>query len=345
MSKKLKVEDYEQIVKIDRPDVGLKGFIAIHTTKPGSALGATRVYDYATEEEALQDAMRLARTMTYKCAIAKLPHGGGKAVLIGRPEVKNDAWLKAYAEEVNKLKGSFFTGEDVGMYQKDLSFLQQHSNYFIGTANKAGDSAPYAALGVFYCIQTTLNFVNGTPNLNRVTVAIKGLGKTGLELARFLTNEGAVVVGADINPAVAEHAKKFLPSIKIVPVEEINSISATIFAPCAMGDDLSEGQLGKIKAKIICGTANNQLQSPEVGDRFFEAGYICIPDYLANAGGLIDVADELEPGGYNKERVMQRISDLKKTCLEVLKTAKDQKISHYRVTNQIAEKQFTKIYA
>ncbi|GAC1413598.1 MAG: leucine dehydrogenase [Candidatus Doudnabacteria bacterium] len=344
MSASLDKKDYERIVKIDHPKSGLKGFIAIHTTKPGSALGATRMYNYSSEEEALKDAMRLAKNMTYKCAIANLPHGGGKAVLIGDPSIKTDDFLKSYAEEINKLEGIFYTGEDVGMYQQDIFFLQKHSCYFIGTKNKAGDSAPYAALSVLYCMETTLNFLRDTSqyseNLEGVTVAIKGLGKTGLEVARLLLARKAKVIGADINPNVIQKATAALPELGIVSVEEIISLPVDIFAPCALGDDLSERQLNLIRAEIVCGTANNQLESREVGDKFYQKGIVCIPDYLANAGGLIDVADELEPGGYQKHRVLQRIKDLKETCWEVLQRSKEEKISPYRIADKIAEARF-----
>jgi leucine dehydrogenase len=348
MSENLVVDGFERIVKIDRPEAGLKGYIAIHTTKPGAALGATRMYHYGSDEEALRDAMRLAKTMTYKCAIAKLPHGGGKVVLIGEPSIKTDDFLKAYADEINKLGGELFTGEDVGMYQQDIHFLQEHSKYFIGTKNKAGDSAPYAALGVLYCIETTLNFLKETQqysdNLNGVTVALKGLGKTGMELAKLLFLKGAQVIAADINTSAIEKAQAIFPELKIVSVEEIVTLPVTVFAPCALGDDLSTEQLNLIQAEIVCGTANNQLESRDVGDKYFQKGIICVPDYLANAGGLIDVADELEEGGYQKERVLQRILDLKITCLEVLRRSKEENISHYRIADQIAEAKFKNTY-
>lgn len=335
------LQKFENIVELVDPVTGLNGYIVIHTTRAGPALGATRMYPYQSKNEALLDAMRLARGMTYKCAIAKLPHGGGKAVLIGDPKTqKTPALLKKYAQEVTKLSGTFFTGEDVGMFAEDVYFMQQHGPYFIGSKGKAGDSSPYAALGVYYCMQTAIKFLEGSEDLAGKTIAIKGLGKTGSSLVKLLLEAGANVLGADINSLTAAEAQAKFPQIKLVSPEDIYAVDADIFAPCALGDDVSLKTIDVLKPKIICGVANNQLESREVADLFHQKGFLYIPDYLANAGGLIDVADELEPGGYSKERVLERIKQIKDTCMFVLKASKEKDIAPVRIADSIAEENF-----
>ncbi len=328
---------HEKVLEIDDAESGLSGFIAIHSTKLGPALGGTRIHNYASKEAALRDALRLSHAMTNKCAIAKLPYGGGKGVIILDPKRKNQKLLDSYAEHVKILKGKFYTGEDVGLSEADVQEMLKVCDYFIGRTGQAGDPSAYAALSVFYCIQVAMKFVYGSESLKGRTVAIKGLGKTGSELLRLVSAEGAKAIVADNNVEIIENVRAAYPDAQIVPAEEIISQQADIYAPCALGDEFNLKTAGLLKTKIICGTANNQLETPEIGTVLFEKGIVYIPDYVANAGGLINVADELEAGGYNKARVLQRIGNIKQTCALIIEESAKLKQATNFVADSLAE--------
>ncbi len=331
-------DGHEEISEMSDPVSGLHGFIAIHRSDHGRAIGGTRVFPYQSKEEALRDVLRLSRAMTYKCAIAKLPYGGGKAVIIADPtKDKTPKLLEKYAESVQNMQKSFFTGEDVGLEQKDVDFMLQFSDFFIGKRDEAGDPSAYAALSVFQCIKTSLKFLYNTDDLNNKTVAIKGLGKTGYELVRLCTEAGAKIIAAEVNAETLDKVKKDFPEMQVVDSEQIQFQEADIYAPCALGDEFDESTVQNIKVKIICGTANNQLQNPNVGDLIFQKGITYVPDYVANAGGLINVADELEQGGYNRERVIQRINGLEETLVEILEKSKQENTATNRVADKLAE--------
>lgn len=335
-------DEFEKIIKISDTEVGLRGFIVIHTTHLGPALGATRMFPYPSEDEALHDAKRLALTMTLKCAIAEIPHGGAKGVLIGNPlKDKTPELLKRYAEEVNSLNGSFCTGEDMGLSAEDVYYMQRFSRFFIGAKNKAGDSAPYAALGVFYCMQTVLEYKYGDSRMSNRTVAIKGVGKTGSELARIVIENGGKVIAADVNQKQIEALRSRYPDVQIADADRIHAVKADIFAPCALSDDLNIRSISELGAPIVCGVANNQLEGPKAGDMLFSKGIIYIPDYLANAGGLISVADELGDGGYNKDRVLKKISGLREKCLKVLQASHKEHLATNKVADRIAMQVFS----
>ena len=325
---------HEKIVELQDKKSGLRGFIAIHSTVMGPGIGGTRMFAYETTEEAIRDVLRLSYAMTYKCAISKLPLGGAKGVIIGDSHKdKTPEILKAYAKAVDKLQGEFYTGEDVGLSEEDVQYMLKFSPYFVGKSDQAGDPSAFAALSVFKCIQATLLYVNETESLDGKTVAIKGLGKTGAELVRLVLENKGNVIAAEINSKSLDGVVKKYPQIRIVSPDQISEVEADIYAPCALGDEITEENHTKINARIICGTANNQLQNANVGELIFKAGKIYVPDYLANAGGLINVADELEPGGYNRVRVLQRIEELKSVCRQVL----DRSIRGNIPTNMIAD--------
>ncbi|MBM3206561.1 MAG: Glu/Leu/Phe/Val dehydrogenase [Candidatus Staskawiczbacteria bacterium] len=335
-------DNHKKVIKFNDKDSGLKGFIAIHNDNLGSpAVGGTRMFPYKSESEAIIDVLRLSRAMTYKCAIAGVPYGGAKGVIIGDPKKdKTDVLLKAYAKEVESLKGSFCTGEDVGISQDDINLMLDVSDYFIGKPDLAGDPSPYASLSSFYAIQEAVNFVFQKKSLKGIKVAIKGVGKVGSELARLLSNEGAEIFVSDIDNLALENVKKIAPSVAIVDNDKISFLDVDVYSPCAMGGEFSLQNVEKIKAKIICGGANNQLSDDEVGDWLFRHEIYYVPDYIANSGGLINVVDELEKGGYNKDRVLKRIKKVKNTVNEVFSIAKKINKSPHRVADQITEKNF-----
>lgn len=322
-------------------DSKLKGFIVINNTNLGPAQGGTRIASYPTTKDALTDALKLAEAMTYKCAIVGLAFGGGKGVIVKQPGMTKKEILKEYALQVNKLKGKFYTGEDVGMEEADVQYMMKFGPYFNGKTGLAGDPSYFAALSVFHAIKKSLDFVFHSEKINGRSFAIKGVGKTGTFLAKFLSKEGGKVYVYDIDESKTNKLIKENKNI-LAGDKDISEMDVDIFCPCALGNDITSKNVNRIRAKIVCGTANNQLETIEVGDRLFERGILHVPDYVANAGGLINVSDELMPGGYNRKRVLKKIDNLKNILESILRKSKRDKISPIRVANRYAESIFLK---
>ena len=326
----------------DKP-TGLKGFIAIHSTNLGPAAGGTRYWSYPSEEEALQDVLNLSRAMTYKCAVAKVPYGGAKAVIIADPKkAKTRNFLAAYAQVVNLFKGNLITGEDVGIDERDIEILTKYSKFIVGRKTKAGDLSPWAALGVFSAMQAALSLVFGENHLERKTFAVKGLGKVGGELVRLIYENGGRVIGADVDSEKVALARKRFPGIKIVKPEEIHKQKCDVFAPCALGCEINSLTIKEFNCPIVCGAANNQLCEPEDGLLIHRRGILYVPDYLANAGGLINVVGELRRGGYDRKWVETKCLGIRKTTLDILKLSRKKNQPTSAIADRIAEKIFKK---
>lgn len=336
-------DEHRLVMRIEDKESGLKCFIAIHNDNLGSATGGTRMYDYRSEEEALLDVLRLSRAMTYKCALAGVKFGGGKGVIIGDPKKdKSEDLLRSYARKVNELGGKFTTGEDVGITEDDVQLMLEESPYFNGKRGLGGDPSPYTALGNFYAIQTAATEVFGSDDLSGKTVAVKGVGKVGSELVKLLIEEGINVYIADIDSMALDRVVVEYPHVKVVDPVEIHRLKVDIYAPCALGNEFTQKNKKEVKAKIICGSANNQLLSPDIGEWFFQNSVLYIPDYVANAGGLINVVDELEESGYQKERVLARIENIKDTVLKILELSRKRKKSLNLVADELAKQVFDK---
>ena len=341
VQKEKEFDGHKAVFRIENSKVGLRAFIAIHNDNRGPATGGTRFFPYHSEKEALADVLRLSRGMTYKAALAGLPHGGGKAVIIGDPKtVKNERLLSAYAEELNELSGKFFTGEDVGMTARDVKMLASKTKSMLGTTPQNDNPAYWTALGVFHAMQAALEEKFATSSTQGKTIAIKGLGKVGRELARLVLDDGGYVIGADIDPDAISTASEELPAIKIVPTKIIHAVKTAVYSPCAMSKDLTGQHIEEIKSSIVCGGANSQLATQADGERIYRKGILYIPDYLANAGGLINVVDELRPGGYNRERVKEGVERIKKTAQKVIRLSKEEKKSPHLIADALAEKNF-----
>lgn len=332
---------HEIVFTFENKNVGLKGFIAIHNTNRGPAVGGTRYWKYASEKDALRDVLNLSKAMTYKCAIAGVSYGGGKGVLMADPRhQKTAALLGAYTHEINKLKGRFYTGEDVGIDENDVRILSQYSRFIIGRPGVGGDPSPWAALGVFYAIQASLEFLFGSLEIKNHTFAIKGIGKVGNELCRLLYQNGAKITVADIDPARVASARKSFPNIAIANSAEIHKKAVDVYCPCALGSEFTKQTIAQLPCKIICGGANNQLENEKAGKAIHEKGILYIPDYVANAGGLINVVAELDQGGYNKEHVVERVRNIKKTVHDILTFSKRQEKSTAQVADELARSLF-----
>lgn len=331
-------DGHEMVSFINDERTGLRGFIAIHNTRLGPATGGTRYWTYNSEKDALRDVLKLSRAMTYKCALAGVAYGGGKGVIMRnsrRP--KNDALLQAYARAVNLFNGSFYTGEDVGMTEHDVEFLAGHCKFINGLPGRAGDPAPWAALGVFHSIEASLEAVFGTAAMEGRIFAIKGLGKLGSELARLIFEQGGEVYGADISADAVKKAAKRFPKLKIIKAAEIHKIKADVFSPCALGGDFNGKTILQLNSDIVCGGANNQLVSVRDGARLQEQDVLYIPDYVANAGGLISVAEEWNPTGYHAENVRRKVAAIKKTAAHIIEKSRRDHMPTSIVADRMAE--------
>ncbi len=319
-------------------ETGLRGFIGIHSTRLGPATGGTRYWHYGSEQDALRDVLKLSRAMTYKCALAGVPYGGGKAVIMKNPRrLKGPALLRAYARVINLFRGSFYTGEDVGMTEQDVEFLARHSGFINGLPGRAGDPAPWAALSVFYAMQAGLKAKFGSPSVRGKTFAIKGLGKVGSELVRLISEGGGEVFGADINRQAIKKAMRRFPKLKIVRLSDIHKLKVNVYSPCALGNDFNGRTIAQLKCDIVCGGANNQLASPLDGERIHERGILYIPDYVANAGGLINVCEEWNKKGYSRDEVRRKVKEVGKTVSRIIALAQKEGKAMSIVADRLAE--------
>jgi len=279
-------DNHELVASIDDKSVGLRGFIAIHNTNLGPATGGTRYLYYASEQEAVCDVLRLSRAMTYKCALAGVPYGGGKAVIMGRDHAfKDKRFIKAYARKINLLRGTFYTGEDVGVDQDDANQLAKYSPYIVGRKRLGGDPGPWAARGVFNALSAALKEVFGSEDLQNRTIAIRGLGKVGFGVAELVYARGGRIIAADIKESAVKFATQKLKNIKIVPSAEIHKQKVDVYSPNTLGGEINEKTINEFRCSIICGGANNQLKSDYNGAVLQRLGILYVPDYVANSGG------------------------------------------------------------
>ncbi len=315
---------HEQVVFGHDTASGLRCIIAIHSTALGPALGGTRMYPYPTEEEALEDVLRLSQGMTYKAACAGLDLGGGKAVIIGDPATdKSEVLLRAYGRFVESLGGRYVTACDVGTTPADLSVVGRETRWATGGLQQeggSGDSGIMTAHGVHLGVRATCKRAFGTADLNDRHVAVLGLGKVGGRLVEALLEDGARVTVADIRPEAtarfADHDR-----VEVVPVDELPLVEADVLSPNALGGLLTEELVPELRVRAVCGGANNQLATPKVGHLLHEAGVLYAPDFVVNAGGVISVSDELHPDGWSAERVRSRAERIDDTLQEIFDEA------------------------
>jgi phenylalanine dehydrogenase len=337
------MSDHEQVIFCNDERTGLKAIIAIHDTTLGPALGGCRMQPYKTVDDALFDVLRLSKGMTYKCAAADVDFGGGKAVIIGDPQKdKTPELFRAFGQFVESLNGRFYTGTDMGTTPEDFVHALKETNCIVGVREEyggSGDSSVPTALGVIYGIQATNRVIFGNDELKGKTYAIQGLGKVGSKVAFRLLEEGADLYVCDVNDeAIKEvllRAKEIGASVKVVEGEDIYKTDADVFVPCAFGNVVNDNTIDLFRVKAIVGSANNQLLDARHGKMLHERGILYAPDYIVNAGGLIQVADELyEP---NKERVLQKTKGIYTTLLNIYKEAENERITTVEAANRICE--------
>lgn len=335
-------DNHHLVISLSEKKSGLHGFIAIHSTKKGVAVGGTRYWAYSSEKEAVRDVLNLSRAMTYKCALARVPYGGAKGVIIADSKQSKGKVLETYAQRINLLNGSFHTGEDVGINEKDILLLAKKSRFIIGRPGVAGDPSPWAARGVFYAMEAGLKFLFGNSQVQGRTFAIKGLGKVGGELCRLIFKHGGSVIGAEIDQKRLHEMRRRFPKMRVVSPANIHKQNVDVYAPCALGNEFSQKTIAELKCSMICGGANNQLSSSEAGKLLQKKGVLYIPDYLANAGGLINVVAELDRKGYSKKRVEIKVKRIAQTTRIVLDLAQKYKKSISETADELARSIFSK---
>ncbi|MGE0528395.1 MAG: Glu/Leu/Phe/Val dehydrogenase dimerization domain-containing protein [Bdellovibrionales bacterium] len=336
--------DHEEIVYCYDKDCGLKAIIAVHNTTLGPALGGTRMWPYRNEEDALVDVLRLSRGMTYKASAAGLNLGGGKAVIIGDPKKdKSEALFRTFGAYVNSLNGKYITAEDVGTTVHDMAYVFMETPYVTGipvSFGGSGDPSPFTAHGVLVGIKAAVKEKFRSDSLKGVRIAVQGLGNVGHHLVEYLVKEGAVVSVADIDKEkVQRTCAKF--NLTAVDSDGIVTSECDVFAPCALGAVINDQTISALKCKVVAGGANNQLAEHRHGDALLELGILYAPDYVINAGGLMNVFVELE--GYSRERAFEKTTQVYENLMQVFQIAKNENIATHRAADRLAEKRIRSI--
>lgn len=337
---------HEQLVFCNDPATGLRAIIAIHNTVLGPALGGTRMWMYENEGDALRDVLRLSRGMTYKAAISGLNLGGGKAVIIGDSRKhKNEALMRRFGAFVDSLGGKYITAEDVGMTTRDMEYIHMETDHVVGipeTLGGGGDPSPVTAYGVFMGMKAAVRKVYGSDDMAGKTVLVQGAGNVGGFLVGHLLEEGAKVKIADIFDDRIKKVREQYPQVEVVDPATVYDQDMDIYAPCALGATLNNNTISRLKCTVVAGAANNQLEKEEEhGHMLLERNIVYAPDFLINAGGLINCYSEME--GYNQERAMQHAEKIFDTATEVLNIASDKNLPTYQVANAMAEERIEKI--
>ena len=342
---KLETSGHQKVVFCSDPETGLKAIIAIHDTTLGPALGGTRMFPYRSEAEAFNDVLRLSRSMTYKAAITGLNLGGGKAVIIGDSRLqKSEALMRRFGRFIENLNGSFITAEDVGTSPKDMEYIRMETKYVTGIPESiggSGDPSPVTARGVFMGIKASVKEFFGNDSLAGKSVAVQGIGHVGEILVGLLRNENAKVYISDINEErLRQVAQRY--GAEAISTNNLFDLDIDIYSPCALGATVNTETINRLKCSIIAGSANNQLADEEVhGKMLLEKGILYAPDYLINAGGLINCYSEI--AGFNKKKTLQMAENIYEATRRVLKMSKEENIPTNEAANKIAEKRIEDI--
>jgi len=343
---KVGIMGHEQVVFCNDEATGLKAIIGIHNTVLGPALGGTRMWNYSSEQEAITDVLRLSRGMTYKAAISGLNLGGGKAVIIGdASKIKNEALMRRFGRFVDSLGGRYITAEDVNMKTKDMEYVHMETNYVTGIPESmggSGDPSPVTAYGVYMGVKASAKKVFGSDSLKGKKVAVQGVGQVGMYLTEHLVKEGAKVYITDINEAKLKQVANNTGA-EVVGLDEIYDLDVDIYSPCALGATVDDDTISRLKAKIIAGGANNQLKDEKRhGYMLLDYGITYAPDFLINAGGLINVGAEYY-GSYSRESSLKQTEGIYDTCMNIFNLAETEKISTQEAAIKMAEQRIESI--
>lgn len=331
------VEGYERVRRAIDPKSGLHAIISVHNTVLGPALGGMRLWPYASEQEALTDVLRLSSGMTYKAACAGLNLGGGKSVIIGDPSMKSEAFFEAMGDFVESFGGMYITAEDVNTKVEDMDIINRRTKHVTGLAGKSGNPSPKTAWGVFLGLKATLEDVYGSDSVAGKTVAIEGAGSVGKVYAELIAKEGGKIIVADIRQDAADELAKATGGIAVHP-DAIRAVECDVYAPCALGGSINDETLPLLNCKAICGAANNQLMTARHGDMLRDRGIRYAPDYVVNAAGLINVYDEMQPGGYKEDRAMANMELIRENMRKIFAIADEEAISTATAADRFAER-------
>lgn len=339
--------EHEQLVFCSRPEVGLKAIVAIHDTTLGPALGGTRMWNYSSERDAIKDALRLSRGMTYKAAISGLNFGGGKAVIIGDSRTdKTESMFRAFGKFIDGLGGRYITAEDVGMTEREMSWIHTETDYVTGIPKSlggSGDPSPVTAYGVYMGIKAASKKAYGNDSLSGKRIGIQGAGSVATHLARYLKKEKATLFVTDI---FEEKAKKLAEEVgaEIATPDEIYTLDLNILSPCALGGIINDGTIPHLSCDIIAGGANNILDDEKRdGHMLQDRGILYTPDYVINAGGIINISSELHTEGYNEKLAMDKTSEIYDTVLNIFDYAENHNHTPVEASNILAEERIQKV--
>jgi leucine dehydrogenase len=336
--------EHEEVVFCQNKDAGLKAIIAIHNSVLGPALGGLRMWPYATEQDALNDVLRLSRGMTYKAAVSGLNLGGGKAVIIGDPSKdKSEALFRAFGRFVNSLNGRYITAEDVGIDVNDMEYVYRETEFVTGVHQVhggSGDPSPFTAYGTLQGLMAALQAKFGNEEVGNYSFAVQGVGHVGMEYVKLLRERGAKVFVTDINTALVQRAVDDYGA-EAVASDQIYDVDADVYSPCALGGTINENTLDRLKCQVICGAANNQLATNEIGDEVQRRGILYAPDYAVNAGGLMNVSLEID--GYNRERAMRMLRTIHFNLARIFEISKRDNIPTYMAADRMAEERINAI--
>ncbi len=335
----LEKRSHEQLVFCHDEVSGLRAIVGIHDTTLGPALGGTRMWRYKDEESAIRDVLRLSRGMTYKSAAAGLNLGGGKAVIIGDPKsMKNEMLFRSYGRFIQGLGGRYITAEDVGTSVQDMEWVRMETDHVVGISRAlggSGDPSPVTALGTHEGIKASLKWTTGNESIMGKKVAIQGVGHVGYHLVAHMVEEGAQVFVSDIDQDNLAAVSADFAGVEVVDPEAIYDVDCDVFAPCALGAVINDDTLPRLKCSIVCGSANNVLAEDRHAVALQDRDILYAPDYVVNAGGLINVANELE--GYNRDRALQQAAGIHDITLRIFQIARDQSITTLQAANHLAE--------
>jgi leucine dehydrogenase len=335
---------HEQVVFCYDKNSGLKAIIGIHDTTLGPALGGSRMWNYETEEAAVTDVMRLSNGMSYKNAAMGLNLGGGKAVLWGdAKQDKSEAYFRAFGKFVQSLGGRYITAEDVNTNVDDMRYVQMETDFVRGRADVSGDPSPVTAYGVYKGVKAAAKWAFGNESLKGKVVAVQGLGKVGYHLCDHLFHEGAKLIVTDINQTNIDRVVKEYGATAVAP-DDIYAVTCDIFAPCALGASINDETIPQLKCKVVAGAANNQLKEARHGDELRARGILYAPDYVINGGGVINVADEFNPSGYNRDRAYARVASIFDKLIQIFTIAAAQNISTAKAADVLSEERIRKIH-
>ncbi|MHB1842279.1 MAG: Leu/Phe/Val dehydrogenase [Sulfobacillus sp.] len=327
---------HEQVVFCYDKQSGLKMVVGIHSTALGPALGGCRMWTYAKDDDAVQDVLRLSEGMTYKNAAMGLDLGGGKTVVIAAPDADREALFEAVGRFIESLGGRYVTAEDVGTTTEDMAVVARQTTHVRGLKGASGDPSSATSVGVFVSIEAALKEAYGSGEIAGRTFAVQGLGHVGRYLVDQLTAEGGHVVVTDIDPAKVSSALTN-PNVSAVEPDQIYDVVGAAFVPCALGAILNDQTIPRLRVKVVAGSANNQLAEPRHGAMLAERGILYAPDFIVNGGGVINVADEMNPGGYNKERAALRVLGIRQRLKEIFRISREGHMLPVEAANHLAE--------